>query len=55
MFKNEDTNLAGPHPERILYRLTGMGAQENVPKKQKVKSLTLACLFLQSKFNESLS
>ena len=43
----------GPYPERISYRLTGMGAEKNVPQKQKVKLLTLACLFLKRKFNES--
>ena len=28
-----------------------MSAQKNVPKKQKVKSLTLTCLFAKRKFN----
>ena len=28
---------ARPYPGRISYRLTGMGARKNIPKKQKVK------------------
>ena len=45
--------ISGPYPERISYRLTGMGAQTNVPKKQKVKFLTLTSLFVKRKFNET--
>ena len=30
-----------------------MGAQKNVPKKQKVKLLTLTCLFVKAKFKET--
>ena len=30
-----------------------MGAQKNVPKKQKVKWFTLTCLFVKRKFNET--
>ena len=32
---------AGPYPEQISYWLTSMDAKKNVPKKQKVKLLTL--------------
>ena len=35
----------------ISYRSTGMGAQANVPKTQKVKLVTLACLFVKRKLN----
>ena len=31
-----------------------MDAQDNVPKKQKVKLSTLTCLFVKRKFNETL-
>ena len=41
------------YPEQILYWLTSMGTQKNVPKKQKVKLLVLTCLFVKSKFNKS--
>ena len=44
--------IAGPHPERISYQLTGMGAQKNIPKKQNVKMLGLTCMFVKKKFNE---
>ena len=30
-----------------------MGAQKNVPKKQKVKLLELTCLFVKRKFDEA--
>ena len=36
-----------------LYWLAGMGTQKNVPKKQKVKLLTVTCLFVKRKFNET--
>ena len=42
-----------PYPVRISYRLIGMGAQKNVPKKQKDKLLTLTCLFIKRKFKET--
>ena len=45
--------LPGPYLEQISYRLTGMGAQKNAPKKQKVKLLGLTCLFIKRKFNET--
>ena len=45
-------DLAGLYPEQVSYRLTGMGAQKNVPKKQKVYLLKLTCLFVKRKFNE---
>ena len=35
-------------------RLTGMGSQKNVPKKQKVINLKLSCLLLKKKFYEIL-
>ena len=41
------------YPVRISYRLTGMSTPTYVPKKQKVKLLTLACLFLKRKLNYS--
>ena len=41
------------YSERISYRLTGMGAQKNIPKKQKVRLLKLTCLFLKRKFNQT--
>ena len=59
--KNYDKNVtssylayldARPYPERISYRLTGMGTQQNIPKNQNVKLLTLICLFVKSKFND---
>lgn len=40
-------NSTGPYPEGISYRLTGMGAQENVFKKQRVKLVGLTCLLVQ--------
>ena len=40
-------NSTGRYPERISYRLTGMGAQKNVSKKQKVKLVGLTCLLVQ--------
>ena len=46
-------DLPGPYPEQISYWLTSMGAQKNVPKKQKVKLLTLTCLFIKRKFKET--
>ena len=45
--------LSGPYPEQISYRLTGMGALSNFPQKQKVKLLTLICLFVKVKFKET--
>ena len=47
------TPVSGPYPERISYRLTGMGAQKNTPKKQQVKLLGLTCLFVKTKFNKT--
>ena len=44
---------AGPYPEWIWYRLTGMGAQKNVPRKQKAQLFTLTCLFVKRKFKET--
>ena len=41
------------YPVRISYRLTGMSTPKYVPKKQKVKLLTLASLFLKRKLNYS--
>ena len=35
------------------YRLTGMGTQKNVLKKQKVQLLILTCLFVKRKFNKT--
>ena len=42
---------AGSYPEQISYQLTNMGIQKNVPKKQKVKFLSLTCLFTKREFN----
>ena len=44
---------AGSYPEIVSYRLTSMGTQKNVPKKQKVKLLKSTCLFIKRKFNET--
>ena len=43
----------GSYQQRILYRLTSMGAQKNNPKKQNVKLLGLTCMFVKRKFDET--
>ena len=48
-----DNAFSGLYPEQISYWLTSMSVQKNVPKKQKVKLLTLTCLFVKRKFKET--
>ena len=47
------SRVTGPYPERISYRLTGMGLKKMSPKNKKLKLLTLTCLFVKRKFNET--
>ena len=48
-----ESYVAGPYPEQISCQSTGMGTQKNIPKKQKLKLLTLTCLFVKRKFDET--
>ena len=51
-FVLKDIVRTGPYPEQISYLLTSVGTQQNFPEKQKVKLLTLICLFVKRKFNK---
>lgn len=44
--------FTGQFPDWILYQLTHMGAQKNVPKRTKVKYCKLTYLLLKKKFYE---
>ena len=50
---DRQTDKPRPYPELISYRLTSMGTQKNVPKKQKIKFWKLPCLLLKKKFYEN--